>query len=257
MVQITSNQPNGTPNWLDLGIPDLDRAKEFYGAVLGWEFQDYGEEAGHYHACLLRGEPVAGMMQNPEDAPGEYWWQTYFATDDADGTLKRVTDAGGTVVMPPDDVMDQGRMAILKDPTGAQFGLWQGREHIGTRIKGEPGAMAWSELVTTDPKGATEFYAAVFDYAHEAVPGGLEYHALKLTPAPDDPGIGGVHGEMAELGLTTPLWLTYFLVDSTDEEVAKAREAGGSVIQEPEDTTYGRLATVADPFGARFKLMSQ
>jgi predicted enzyme related to lactoylglutathione lyase len=254
MVQITSNEPNGTPNWLDLGVPDLERAKAFYGTVLGWEFQDYGEEAGHYHACLLRGEPVAGIMQNPDDAPSEYWWQTYFATDDVDGTVKRVTDAGGTVVAAPDDVMDQGRMAILKDPNGAQFGLWQGRAHIGTRIKGEPGAMAWSELATTDSKAALEFYGAVFGYVQDRMPGDLDYTALKLTSAADDPGIGGV---MSEPGSDLNLWLTYFLVENADESVSKVRDAGGSVVVEPEDTPYGRLATVDDPFGARFKLMSQ
>jgi len=254
MVHVTSNQPNGTPNWLDLGIPDLDRAKEFYGAVFGWEFQDYGEEAGHYHACLLRGEPIAGIMKNPDDAPGEHWWQLYFAADDVDGTVERATNAGGTVVMPGDDVMDQGRMAILKDPTGAQFALWQGQTHIGTRIKGEPGAMAWNELTTPDSKSALEFYGAVFGYVQEAIPGDLDYSVIKLTAAADDPGVGGVMGEP---GAGASRWLTYFLVENTDEAVGKVREAGGSVVFEPEDSPYGRLATVDDPFGARFKLMAQ
>ncbi|MBO2449973.1 VOC family protein [Actinomadura barringtoniae] len=254
MVHVTGNQPNGTPNWLDLGIPDLDRAKEFYGAVFGWEFQDYGEEAGHYHACLLQGEPIAGMMRNPDDAPSECWWQIYFATDDVDGTLKRATDAGGTLVLPADDVMDQGRMAMLKDPTGAQFGLWQGRAHIGTRIKGEPGAMAWSELSTTDSKAALDFYGAVFGYVQERMPGDLDYTALKLTAQADDPGVGGV---MSEPGSNLNAWLTYFLVESADDAVGRVREGGGSVVAEPEDSPYGRLAVVDDPFGARFKLMSQ
>lgn len=249
MVHVTSNAPSGTPNWLDLGIPDLDRAKEFYGTVLGWEFQDYGAEAGHYHACLLRGEPVAGMMKNPDDAPAEYWWQTYFATDDCDGTVKRASDAGATVVMPPDDVMDQGRMAILRDPTGAQFGLWQGRAHVGTQFRDEPGSLVWSELVTADPQAARDFYSAVFDYTLEEMPGDFDYTVLNR---PDGQAVGGVEGRPDMQGAS---WVVYFETADPDETVRRVRDTGGTVVTEPEDSPYGRIATVKDPFGVAFRVM--
>ena len=90
MTQVTGNAPDGTPNWLDIGVPDLERAKTFYGTLLGWQFQDTGPEGGHYNMCTLRGEPVAGMAPNPDDRPARYWWTVYFATGDCDGLIKRV-----------------------------------------------------------------------------------------------------------------------------------------------------------------------
>ncbi|MFD0854516.1 VOC family protein, partial [Actinomadura adrarensis] len=204
MVKLTAGAPAGTPNWIDLGIPDLAEAMDFYGALLGWEFQDYGPEAGHYHACLLRGEQVAGMMQLPEPAPA-YWWSVYFATDDCDATVKRVTDARGTIVNAPMDVLDQGRMAIVIDTVGAQFGLWQGRAHLGSVIVNEPGSFVWNELVTPAPAEAAEFYQAVFDYSLTTdVPGDVDYTVLNRA---DGQGIGGILGDP---GAGDAAWFTYF-----------------------------------------------
>ncbi|MEW2358681.1 VOC family protein [Spirillospora sp. NPDC029432] len=248
MTRLTSNAPAGTPNWLDLGIPDMERAKEFYRNLFGWEFVDYGPEAGHYHGCLLRGESVAGMMQNPE--PGaDYWWSLYFSTDDLDGTVKRVTDAGGSVVEPPMDVMDQGRMAIVTDAMGAQFGLWQGQEHIGSAIVNEPGSFVWNELTTTDRRRASEFYAAVFGHTPEDMPGDMGYTVLNRA---DGQGIAGIMDGPAG---SPSAWSTYFQVEDPDAAVRTVRENGGEVVAEPEDTPYGRIAFVRDPFGVEFRLM--
>jgi predicted enzyme related to lactoylglutathione lyase len=248
MTRLTTAAPAGTPNWLDLGIPDMERAKEFYRSLFGWEFVDYGPEAGHYHGCLLRGESVAGMMRNPE--PGaDYWWSVYFSTDDIDGSVKRVTDAGGRVVEPPMDVMDQGRMAIVTDAVGAQFGLWQAREHLGSTIVNEPGSFVWNELVTADRSRAAEFYRAVFDHTLEDMPGDFGYTVLYR---PDGRAIGGIQEDAAA---ASPSWATYFEVEDADAAVRIVRENGGAVVSEPEDSPYGRVASVADPFGVEFRVM--
>jgi predicted enzyme related to lactoylglutathione lyase len=255
MTHVTSNAPDGTPTWLDIGVPDLDRAKTFYGELFGWRFEDTGPEGGHYNLCTLRGEPVAGMMTNPEDQPDVYWWGVYFAADDCDGFVKRVTDAGGEVVAPAMDVMDQGRMAIVRDPRGGQFGLWQGRTHPGSRIVNDPGSFVWNELVTPDSAAAGEFYKAVFGYELEAVPG-MDYTALKR--AGDGRYIGGIlGGSEIVLGGGGPVssWTTYFSVDDADEAVRKVRAGGGTVDSEPQDSPYGRSAAVRDPFGVPFHVM--
>jgi predicted enzyme related to lactoylglutathione lyase len=246
MVRLTESAPAGTPNWIDLGIPDLERAKDFYGALFGWDFQDYGAEAGHYHGCLLRGESVAGLMQLPEPA-ADYWWGVYFSTDVCEGTVKRVTDAGGEVVNPPMEVMGQGRMAILKDTVGAQFGLWEAQAHIGSAIVNEPGSFVWNELYTSSRKEAEEFYHAVFGHDPEDFSG--DYTALKR---PDGHYVGGIQFDPTA---TDPAWVTYFDVADPDAAVRTAREHGGTVVSEPEDTPYGRIAVVRDPFGADLRLM--
>lgn len=257
MTHVTSNAPDGTPNWIDIGVPDLERAKTFYGTLLGWRFEDAGEEAGHYNTCTLGGEPVAGMMKNPEDQPDVYWWNVYFAADDCDGLVKRVTDAGGEVVVPAMDVMDLGRMAVVADPQGGQFGLWQGRSHVGSRVVNDPGSFVWNELVTPDSEAAGEFYRAVFGYELEPIPGGMDYKALRR--AGDGRYVGGILGgsDIVLGGGTTPVsaWMTYFAVDDADEAVRKVRAGGGTVDSEPQDSPYGRSAAVRDPFGVPFHVM--
>ncbi|MFA1537437.1 VOC family protein [Actinomadura monticuli] len=256
MTQVTTNPPDGTPNWLDIGVPDIDRARTFYGTLLGWQFEDTGAEGGHYNLCTLRGEPVAGMMRNPDDQPDEYWWSVYFAADDCDGLVKRATDAGAEVVVPAMDVMDQGRMAILKDPQGGQFGLWQGRSHPGSRIVNDPGSFVWNELVTPDSAASGEFYRTLFGYELEPVPGGMDYLVLRR---PDGRYVGGILGGSGVVvgggSAEVTSWTTYFAVDDADEAVRKVRAGGGSVDSGPADSPYGRSAAVRDPFGVPFHVM--
>lgn len=132
MSYVTANPPDGTPTWIDLGIPDLDRAMAFYRTLFDWGFDVGPAQSGHYTTCLLRGRPVAAMMPDTDPAATDFWWNMYFATGDCDGTAKRIADAGGAVLSPPMDVMDRGRMAIARDygriaaivdPFGAEFSV--------------------------------------------------------------------------------------------------------------------------------------
>lgn len=77
MSELTTKQPAGTPTWIDLGIPDLDRAMTFYGALFGWEFDVGPAEFGHYTQCLLRGRPVAAIRPNPDPDATDFWWNVY------------------------------------------------------------------------------------------------------------------------------------------------------------------------------------
>jgi predicted enzyme related to lactoylglutathione lyase len=252
MSYVTANQPDGTPTWVDLGIPDLERAMEFYGALFGWEFRVGPAAAGHYTTCLLRGRPVAAIVPNPDPEATTFWWSVYFATADCDRTAQRVTDAGGSVVEAPVDVMEQGRMAIVRDPAGAQFGLWQGRRHIGAEIVNEPGSLVRNDLVTPAPDVARSFYPAVFDFTldgNDDLPD-LDFTFLRR---PDGHEIGGILGSP---DAQSPGWVTTFEVADTDVAVARARAAGGSA-GEVDEMVYGRLATITDPFGAEFSVIAR
>ncbi|MGC5022418.1 VOC family protein [Micromonospora sp. DT47] len=252
MSYVTANQPDGTPTWIDLGIPDLDRAMGFYRALFGWEYEVGPAETGHYTMCLLNGRPVAAIMPNPDSAATEFWWSMYFATADCDGTAERIIDAGGTVINGPMDVMGQGRMAIARDPVGAQFGLWQGRAHVGAQIVNEPGSLVRNDLVTATPDPAGAFYAAVFDFTldrNEDLPG-FDFTFLRR---PDGHEIGGIFG-LPEA--PSSRWATTFEVADTDAVVARARAAGGTS-GDVEDMLYGRIATITDPFGAEFSVIAR
>lgn len=252
-MEVTANQPDGTPTWVDLGVPDVERAAAFYRAVFGWEIEIGPAETGYYSMCLLRGKAVAALSTPPglaTDRPPV--WTMYFAASDVDGTGKRVTDAGGMLLMPPMDVMTAGRMALAADPTGAPFGLWQGRDHIGCELVNEPGALIRNDLVTTDPERARAFYRAVFDYTVEGNPDmpGADFTFLRR---PDGHEIGGIMGEP-----TAPasLWNTTFEVADTDATVHAATAAGGTV-ENVEDMMYGRIALLHDPFGTAFSVITR
>lgn len=251
MSDIDTNQPYGTPTWIDIGIPDLDRAMDFYSALFGWEFTVGPQESGRYTNCLVRGRPVAAMMPNMDPSATEFWWNVYFATDDCDATAARITDAGGSILVEPMDVMEHGRMAIATDPVGGQFGLWQGRAHVGCRVVNEPNALLRNDLVTPDAQKAREFYASVFDFTVDGNPDmpDLDFTFLRR---PDGHEIGGIIGNPR---LPAASWGTLFQVDDADAAVRAAVGAGGSA-GEPEDMLYGRMATVTDPFGTVFTVGS-
>lgn len=246
-MRIDKPQPLGTPTWIDLGIPDLDRAMEFYGAVFGWQFDVGPEETGRYTVCRLDGRAVAAIMPNPDPTAADFWWNVYLATDDCEATAKRVEQAGGTLIQPTMEVMDQGRMAIAADPTGAQFGLWEARAFIGAELVNEPGTLLRNDLVTPTPEPARAFYAAVFDFTLDGNPDlpGVDFTFLRR---PDGHEIGGIVGDPQA---SSSRWGTLFMVTDTDAAVSAARAAGGSAT-DPQDFVYGRTAHITDPFGATF-----
>ncbi|MFC4909268.1 VOC family protein [Actinomadura gamaensis] len=255
MVRVTANPPHGTPSFIDIGLPDLDRAKEFYGGLFGWRFESLGDEAMGYEAVLLGDTMIAGMAPaTGEDTGGRHWWNLYFATDDADGTLKRIADAGGSVVQPAVDVADQGRLAMAKDPAGGQFGLWQGAGYPGSRIVNEPGSFSWEELYTRDTGAAAEFYRNVFDLRPERLqepfaPSDMDYVLLR------HPDAGRPAAGICSDDRDVPLWVVYFEVADTDEAVRRAQDGGATLDAGPWDTPYGRVAGLHDPFGVDFRLL--
>jgi predicted enzyme related to lactoylglutathione lyase len=251
MSHVTQNQPEGTPTWVDLGVPDLERAMEFYRSLFGWEFEVGPAETGRYTICLRNGRRAAGLMQNPAPQAAS-WWNVYLAADDCDATAARAAAAGGTVLMEPMDIADQGRMALVRDPVGAQFGLWQGRLHIGCEIVNEPGALVRNDLVTPDPEPARAFYAAVFGFTLERNPAMPEADFTFLR-RPDGHEVGGIFGNPAA---ARSAWATVFEVSDPDA-VVRSANAGGGKADEPHDMLYGRLATVTDPFGAEFSVIAR
>jgi len=229
----------GTPSWVDLGSPDIDASAAFYSALFGWEVPEAPEGFGGYRIALLNGKAVA--------------WTTYFDTADAAASAALVKDNGGTVMMEPMDVMDQGRMVIAMDPEGAAFGLWQAGAHTGAQLVNETGAMGWNELWTRDIDQAKAFYPAVLGFTVDdtTMPGYT---------------IWQVDGQMVAGGMTMPdsipaqvpaHWAVYFVVSDVDGAAGRVPELGGMVVTEPFDVAgVGRIAIVHGPAHESFGLFS-
>ncbi|WP_328767289.1 VOC family protein [Streptomyces sp. NBC_00286] len=253
---LTTRFVTGAPNWVDLGTPDIEAARSFYRALFGWDFQAGGPELGGYGFFQLGGRTIAGGMQTTEEQ-GPPSWTVYFQCAEAEATAKAAETAGGAVPMAPMDVMDEGRMAILSDNAGVTFGIWQPGQIKGVEVAGEPGSLCWVELYTPDVPGAAAFYHSVLGLETSAVsfPSGT-YTCVNPAGAGEDDMFGGLVALADAPGEESAYWLPYFEVADTDGVVAKAEELGG-VVRMPATSVegVGRMAKLADPYGARFAVI--
>ncbi|MET7478916.1 VOC family protein [Streptomyces sp. NPDC005648] len=243
----------GTPCWVSLMVHGLAATQDFYGALFGWEFQPGPQQLGPYVRALLDGHEVAGIGQLPPDRHLPIAWTPYLASDDVDLTAETVRLCGGTIGVGPLDAAEAGRLAIGSDPSGAVFGIWQAAAHLGTGITGVPGTPAWNELLTYESVSVAKFYETVFGYEEEpVVSADFDYVTLHVDGRPVA-GIQGVgHALPRDRG---PHWITYFEVADAAESVSHLVDLGGHVLSSPKDSPHGRVATVADPEGARFSLI--
>ena len=244
----------GAPCWNDLYSSDTDRAKEFYGSLFGWTTIDPGPEYGGYFLFQKDGKVVAGCMANDGEQGVPDMWTVYLTTDDADRTAEAAKASGGQVHMEPMDVTQNGRFTLLADPSGATIGAWQPRDVHGFELRGEAGTPSWFELQTGDYDKTVDFYRDVFGWdTHTA----SDSEELRYTTLGEGESMqAGIMDASAFLPEGAPgAWSIYFQVDDVDASLARAKELGGTIDHAAEDTPYGRLATVLDPTGTRFRLI--
>jgi predicted enzyme related to lactoylglutathione lyase len=206
---------------------------------------------------LRRGDAyTAGLFRQSEDqreAGAPPAWMSYVTVEDADATAARAAELGGTVHAGPFDVQQAGRMAVLADPQGAVFAIWQPREHPGAGIVNEPGALSWNDLMTTDVDAATSFYGELFGWESDQV-GDMPYWTLRNGGASNG-GVMPIPEEQRAAGVP-PVWNAYFAVDDLDTALRAVDEGGGAVLVGPVDMDAGRFAVARDPQGATFSLFA-
>lgn len=255
MSERTSYAP-GTPCWVDLATPDIEAAARFYGGLFGWEVPERpdSQEMGGYRRAVKQGRDVAGMMPLMQEGQTPAW-STYVSVDDAERIGQAIQENGGTMLAEPMTVRSFGRLALFTDPQGAFFGIWEPLDFAGAELVNEFGTVGWNELGTRDAAASKEFYGSVFGWAYEdeASDWAGTYTIWKVGDAP----VGGML-DMNAMGIPAeipPNWLVYFGVEDADAAVEKVRSGGGTVMNGPIDVPVGRLAVVADPFGATFAVM--
>lgn len=248
--------PAGAPCWIDLMTSNMAKSQEFYTALFGWSYEAGDEEKyGGYTMAYKDGKSVAGLMQSQEDGQGyPDMWSTYLRVDDIDAAVASAKDAGAISYMDPMEVPEQGKMAMLGDPGGASIGLWEFGGHTGFQAHEENGASAWHELHSKDYPAAVGFYTGVFGLTPKAMGDSPEFRYTTLVDGEKE--LAGVMDAAGYLPDEVPShWEVYFQVDDADASVAKALTLGATVINEAEDTPYGRLAGLTDCTGAMFKLI--
>ncbi|WP_255770037.1 VOC family protein [Pseudarthrobacter sulfonivorans] len=246
----------GAPCWIDLMTSDIAKARQFYGELFGWEYETGDEEKyGGYTTARKNGKMVAGLMQKDESQAGmPDMWSTYLRSDDAEATAAAVTANGGQVYMPPMDVPEQGHMAVFGDASGAAVGVWQPREMRGYEVVAEPGAAAWHELQSKDYDAAVKFYQDVFGWETDVMSDTPDFRYTTLGAG--DAAKAGIMDASGFLPAEVPSnWQVYFNVENTDASIEKAVALGATVLDGPADSPFGRVAALADPTGATFRII--
>ncbi|HEX5586915.1 MAG TPA: VOC family protein [Acidimicrobiia bacterium] len=263
----------GVPCWVDSQHPDPDAILPFYRGLFGWDFENVmpDDAGGVYYMARIRGGDVAAIAPIPDGAPPIAAWNTYIAVNSADESADAVRNAGGAVHMAPFDVMNAGRMAVVADPEGATFCLWQAKDSFGAAVVNEHGSVNFNGLATRDPKQAEAFYGAVFGW--KILP--LDSGPMWILPGYGDhleeksPGLresmtqmGAPDGFVDVVAMINPIgpddtdvqahWSVTFAVDDAAASAATAAELGGKVVAGPFDAPWTRLAVIEDPQGAMF-----
>ena len=245
-VSTRDTYPPGVPCWVETLQPDPAAAHAFYRELFGWELAGSPE----YTVARLGGRDVAGIA--PLDGSGfEPGWITHIRVKDVDAAVRDATAAGATVALAAMDADPAGRLAALRDPTGALFAVWEAAWREGAELVNEPGAWAMSTLVTGDTAAAGAFYGTVFGWGVEPYgPASLFRLPGYVGGEPAQPVPRDVVAVMAP-GEGPATWAVDFWVADAEATVALAERLGGRVLVAPHDRPPAfRNAVIADPAGA-------
>jgi predicted enzyme related to lactoylglutathione lyase len=252
-MSVRSSYEAGVPCWVDLSSPDVQASVTFYGEIFGWRAEMADDPAaGGYGQFVHNGKKVAGVGPIMGEGMPPVW-NVYVATDDAAATADRVKNAGGSVVVEPMRIFDEGTMAVFQGGDGSFFSVWQAGNHQGAELVNEPGSFCWNELVTRDPQAAARFYTTVFGWT----PKPTEMDGMTYTEwLVDDKSIAGMIEMSPNYPEGTPShWATYFAVADLDATMAKAQSLGATVLIDSMDSPPGRFGMILDPQGAALSLI--
>lgn len=257
MTTIIEKHAPGAFCWIELATTNQTAAKDFYAKIFGWSSHDFPTGPNEVYTifqaegrdaaagCTLRADQLShGVPPH---------WNLYVAVENAEASATRATQLGGTVLAPPFDVFDSGRMAVVQDPTGASICLWQPNKHPGTGISGAHGTLCWADLNTQDRHLAGEFYSGLFGWQIMREDEGLEHNYWHIENGKEF--IGGLPPASYLQPGTPAHWLAYFLVSDCDATASEAKNLGATLYMPPKDfEDVGRISVMADPQGAAFAI---
>ncbi len=244
--------------WAELGTSDGPAAKSFYGTLFGWVPQDMPAAEGMVYTILqLDGKDVAALYQLDPNQGTPPHWLLYVSVEKVEDAAEKAKSLGAAIVAGPMDVMDVGRLAVIRDPQGATLALWEAKSHIGARIGGVNGTMRWPELATTDAAKAREFYSGLFGWGTKIGQAGPPGQEIEYTEwQQEGRSFGGLLPMGAEWGPTPPHWMPYFMVADCAATTDQAKGLGGHVMVPPTPIpNVGVFAVLRDPQGAVFSLI--
>lgn len=250
------NHPAGSFCWVELATTNQEAAKTFYSSLFGWSVIEHpmGPDAVYTIFQSNGRDAAAGyaLRKDQLDRHVPPHWELYIAVDNADEAASKATSLGASIIMPPFDVMDIGRMAVIHDPTGAVFCVWQYKKPAGLGVIGENSAFCWADLSTPDPQRAEKFYSTLFGWKLEK---GEKDPSGYLHIKNGEHFIGGIPPAQYRDPNSPPHWLLYFQVADAEAATKKAEQLGARVYMPPTKMEgVGTWSVLADPQGATFAL---
>jgi len=246
--------PFGAPCWFELASRDADASFAFHRGLFGWSSvdNDMGEMGVYRFLRNANGTlgALCGLPPGSDDRPSS--WAVYFLVANVDASVAQARELGGQLLFDPFDVPGHGRGAVLTDPQGATFCLWQpASADAGDFVMFEDHAIGWVELATRDAAGARDFYQTLLGWhCHSssiAAAGGIEYTEYALG----ETRYGGIMPMTAEWGDMPSHWSLYVPVPDVDACLARAVALGGTVCVPAFDAPgVGRIGRLDDPTGA-------
>ncbi len=256
-----SDQPKpaygpGSFVWHELCTRDLKKSQDFYGKVLGWKFEPWGEDGAYW--SIKAGENfVGGMMDinKPEFGEMPSCWAYYIDTDNVDEAAKRVPGLGGKVTVPPTDIPEVGRFSAIMDPAGAAVNIMTLKEHGKEPPKGLPGTFLWVELMSRDFAKARTFYSELVGWKTEDAP--MPQGTYTLFVSKGNHAGGGMPMPPDVPAEVPSNWVGYIHVPELDAAIKKVEANGGQVLFPPMQVpNVGRFTQISDPTGAVVALMT-
>ncbi len=243
--------------WDERAARDVGNTLEFYATLFGWTVEEFDMGPEGPYRVLKKGKfSVGGFfeMKGPQFENVPPHWMGYIEVEDIDATSEKVSSSSGKVLMPPTDIPDIGRFAVVQDPQGAVVSLFKSLDpDEPTPEKPKYGTICWHELATTDAKAAADFYKELFGWSSVTQEyGATDYTVFLIGEVP----VAGMLQMTEEWQGAPPHWMTYFSVENCDGAAEKATKLGAKVIVPPRDVPgTGRFATLIDPEGAVFSII--
>ena len=246
---------NGDFVWCDLSAFNADRAKNFYGQLLGWRFEEISQPDGtpYFIAFAAVGES-AGIFNMPDkfqkmELPS--FWMSYIEVSDIQATVERARERGGKVEFGPQAFGDNGSFALIRDPLGAGFTVYEGSDLSPRMTDAASGHMAWNALYVSDAKLVMEFYANLLGWRISQDP--LIPNSWIIRDVKGQ-SISAIEEQSDEMRGGYQYWGVHFAIRDVSKAKANLAALGGRVLAE-EETTSARILAAQDVDGAAFYLV--
>ena len=241
--------------WHDLVSADLEASFRFYSQLFDWGVAEREVGPSSPYTVILAGDrPIGGIVPLADGLAPNNRWVSYLWVDDVDALAARMIDLGGRVNIPPTEIPEVGRFAMLADPTGAVLAPFHGTASPPNEPDGEPGTFCWTELLTTDTEAAAAFYRAICGWTPREIDmGQLGAYTIFMRGSEDAAGMMQLPADAQD----PSSWLVYVAVEDVDEAAALAEQLEGKIFVKPTDIpTVGRVAVAADPQGSMFAMVA-